>query len=349
MKFRKLFILSIALMFLMTGVAFATDDCNGDPECSASGNFSINTLAIGGGADLHGATIPNGAAGGLSAAGGVAFGAAEGSFSSFKIWGYTVTLGGAEADLTNIGGGWVLMDDAGKLYNPVPDADKSIGVYSRSNTYAVTGGSLHVGAWGLAGSAGAIGGLAGQASLDGSIIGPSPKFGWESKGVSFGVAGQGSVGGFVGGAGAVFLGSADVDALIEMNGWSGSASYRYITWNDGAKTEGMRTDVLARTQITSSGNASGRGAGGGFIEGGWVAGGVAASKTVQMTGTGYAAANAVGTYSASGELGCDFNGSAVGYTRTSATTREGYNGSVMTSSAGMKVTSGTIQGGGDPQ
>jgi hypothetical protein len=101
----------------------------------------------------------------------------------------------------------------------------------------------------------------------------------------------------------------------------------------------MGSNVGAYTNVLSYGYANDQLIGCAFVEGGFVAAGVAASKTVQMTPTGMAAATAFGTYAGAGGLGCDFNGSAVGYTATSSTTLNGYNGSIMSSQAGMQVSS----------
>jgi len=332
--------LSVALMFGI-GNAFATDSCNGEPECSAEGNFAINTFAAGGGADLHGALITkgypvSGAAGGISAAGGIGFGEAEGSFESFTIGRrrpITITLGEAGADLYSRGGGQVLVDDAG-TFNP-GIGDKSIGVYSHSNTVATTAGSLDFRATGLAASGGVIGGAAGQVSLDGSIITGSPKYSWDSKALSAGIAGQGSAGAFLGVGGTALIGSGHVEANIDMWGDSRSESYRAISGD----TEIIGTNVSAWTMVDSGASVDTRYLAAGFVEGGWVAGGVVAAGTIQVTDNGVAKAGAVGSYQAAGELGCDFNGSAVGYTQTTATQTSGYRGSIMSSSAGMQVSS----------
>jgi hypothetical protein len=77
------------------------------------------------------------------------------------------------------------------------------------------------------------------------------------------------------------------------------------------------------------------------LTGGWQAAGVASAKTIQVSNGGIAKAEANGSYSGAGSLGCNFEGSAVGGTQTSATTVQGYNGSIMTSSAAMKVSAKT--------
>jgi hypothetical protein len=340
---KKLFVITLAVtMIFAFSNAFAGGDCNGQPECSAQGNFAINTFAAGGGLDLHGALITkgypvSGAAGGISAAGGIGFGEAEGEFTSFKLFRKTITLGSAGAELYSRGGGEVLIDDAG-TYNP-GIGDKSVGVYSHSNTVATTAGNLKVNAEGLAYSAGIIGGAAGQFSADGSIIGPSPLPQWKSVGVSGGVASQGSAGAFLGAAATGLYGNAEVDAYINMGGDTYSDSYRGIDGN----TEIMGSNVSAQTWVDSDSDVDTHAFAVGEVEGGWVAGGIAASKTVQATPYGVAKAGAVGSYNGSGELGCDFNGSAVGYTQTTATQTPGYRGSIMSSSAGMQVSNSPLQ------
>jgi hypothetical protein len=56
---------------------------------------------------------------------------------------------------------------------------------------------------------------------------------------------------------------------------------------------------------------------------------------------GGAVAGAIGTYSGSGDLGCNFDGSAIGFTSTSVTTFNGMNGSINSASAGMEVSAHT--------
>lgn len=323
---KRILLIALSLLFV-SSVALA---CDG-PECSAEGNFDISTFAIGGGIDADLAFIPNGAAGGISGAGGIACGQASGEFTSFRFWGRTITLGATEADFSNTAGGYT-GTEAG-YYKP--DCGLNIGVRSRSENYAITAGSLHVGAFGLAESHGFIAGAAGQASLDGSIVGPSPLPMWDSYGMSFGVAGQGSIGYFYGGGIAAGLGSADVEAGLEMQGGSYTESYRGIIGN----TEYMGTNVGAYTIVNTYGNVDTCLIGCGYVDGGFIAAGAVASKTIQATDSGFASASAAGMYVGAGELNCNFSGSAEGYTYTSATQIPGMNGSVMTSQAGMKVSS----------
>jgi hypothetical protein len=272
--------------------------------------------------------IPNGFAGGIGAAGGLSAGQATGEIVSFGRF----SFGEAGAELESIAGGFAntesyIMHDCGLF----------IGVGSITDTYATTQGSLHVDARGLGYSAGEIHGCAGQGSLNGSLIGPSPLPMWDSEGFSGGLAGQGSIGGFEGGAIAAGYGSADVEAGIEMFGGSYSESYRGINFSEGFKTEYMGTNVGAQTTVNSYGSVDDHCLAVGCLDGGFEAGGFAGALTVQKTDSGIAKASACGSYSGGGELGCNFAGSAIGHTQTSATTLNGYNGSVMSSSSSMNV------------
>jgi len=305
------------------------DGCEG-PECSASGNYDLNVLALGGGIDCDLAIIPNGFAGGVSAAGGLALGKAEGAFDSW----FFGPLGGAYGDLSVVGGGLVLTE-SGAFYPGI--GDLSIGVRSRSFTIATAQAMYDVDAWGLAYSDALVLGITGQGSLDTSLLWSSPLPMWDSKGVTGGLAAQGSVGGFIGGGIAAGYGSAEAGAEITMLGQTGSSSYRAIDFNGPAKTEIMGTEVYASTVVLTDKYVDNDFIGIGGVKGGYVAGGIAATKTIQATQGGLATASARGAYNGSGELGCNFNGSAVGYTRTTATTVKGMKGSIMSSSAGMSV------------
>jgi hypothetical protein len=343
MKFSKIVsTITLGAFLAMAPMAFATSEQNGcdGPNCSVSGNFDISTLAAGGNVDADLQFIPFGAAGGLSAGGGVAFGEAEGEFETGRIWGWvgpkwynfgwkTVALGSAGADLTSIAGGGA-DTETGRYF----DFDREgieVGVYSFSNGHGITGGSLDVDAFGLAYSGGLIGGIAGQATLDASGLTTYPWI-YDSKGITGGIAGQGSVGGFIGGGIVAGLGSAEVGAQVDMYGHSYSNSYRGITWSG---TEYLGTQVAAYTTINTFGYKDTCLVGCAYLEGGYVVAGGATAATMQKTPSGMASANATGVYTGKGDLNCNFNGSAVGYTNTSATRT--LNGSVMTSSAGMRV------------
>jgi len=330
---KKYLVLTLALLFALSVPAFA---CDG-PNCEATGTLGMGVIGYGGGFDASGKLIPNGAAGGLAIGGGLTAGQSLGYTNGGKISGDVYVVGGGA-------GG----SDSGK-FNP-PIGHKSIGVYSGSQAVAETGGSVKVTAdarkwYKIAGAEATFAGAAGEATLNGSIVGPSPKFGWDSNGFSAGVAGQGAVGHIAGGAGTLsFFGSADKAGArgdIFMYGNSYSESYRWIRWDgNGDKTEGMGTNVEANTSVESYGEKMSSGVlSGSFIEGGWKAAGGAASLTIQdAPGLGGAAALTVGVYKGSGELGCNFTGSAVGYTATSVRTFGNMNGSINSASAGMKVT-----------
>jgi len=334
-----------------------------DGSCTAEGNFNISTFAAGGGIDYDSLVFAgNGATGGVSVAGGISAAQASGHVQEIPVykktymgnkygWGRlnprnyskklvgTIQLGDASGALNSTAGGFTRTESY--TFKPL-GFDKAQGLGTSSDGYATTHGSIEIAAHGLAGASASMFGIAGQATLDGSIIGPHDSF--DSKGVSLGVAGQGSVGGFIGGAGVFGYGDVAVEAGVDMWGGSVSESYRGVNYDGNTKTETMGTYVGAFTDINSYSNVDRNGLAGGFVEGGYVAGGIAATKTVQAvateTGGGVAAAKAFGTYSGSGDLGCDFNGTANGYSQTSATTMKGYNGAVMNSQAGMSVSIG---------
>jgi len=121
----------------------------------------------------------------------------------------------------------------------------------------------------------------------------------------------------------------NLNASIEMQGYSYSESYRYGMIGDGWRTEGLGTNVGAGTDVITSGN----------VRGSFSASGGAATLTVQSGYNGGAIAGAVGTYSGGGVLGCDYSGSAIGYSNTSVTTFAGMNGSINSAAAGMTVSS----------
>jgi hypothetical protein len=343
---KKLFVVlfAVSLLFAITGTSMA---CDG-PDCYGSGNFDITAGA--GSAVLDGGikTIPNGVAGGVAGAAGGTVGEAVGHVNNAD----------AEANLHVVGGGLVSHDD----YRFDVDADRSIGVGSMSQAEAVTQGHIDVFAdadwpnrwrdWKNNGEAtgGFVGGAA-QGTLDGSLIGESPIF-FDTTGFSGGIAGQGSIGNIEGGAlaGSCLLNcygpsSASADAGITMAGNSYSESYRYVNFPErGVKTEGMGTNVGATTEITSYGNDSGLA----FTSGGFdAAGGVAAMTVQNGPGLSGAAATAVGSYTGSGQLNCNYNGSVNGSTYTSVTTYDGMKGSINSAGSSMSVSSHTSVGGLD--
>jgi hypothetical protein len=340
---KKSIIVALFAAVMMIAAPAMAKDCNG-PDCSVAGNFDVEVGAIGGGIDADLEFIPNGAAGGIGAAGGLAGGQAEGAFESFdmryfsfKDWKWhttTVTLGGAEANLGVTAGGATNTN----AYDFTPEGgNMGIGVGSETYGFGYVYGHVDGDAWGLAYSEGGFAGIAGQGSLDGSVLFDSPLCFWDSKGMTYGLAGQGSVAGIIGGGAAAGLGDYEAEAEVNMSGNSYSDSYRAINSGNNSKTETMGSNVGAFTSITSYGNADSNLIGTAFVNGGYVAAGNVASKTVQFTNTGAAKATAYGSYSGAGELGCGMKASAVGYTQTRATTYKGMTGSVMSSEASMKV------------
>jgi hypothetical protein len=339
-----------------------------DPGCGANcvsvGGFGIKAFAIGGGVDM-GFEAKNGfVAGGIGAGGGLAGGKASG----------IVFDGAVAGDVYAVGGGFA----GNTTYTfKIDGTDRSQGVGSASHAEGYTGGSVNVSVdpeKGMGYASGGIAGIAGQVTADGSA-GHTPNA-FVSNGFTAGLAGQGSVGGFVGyvvvlsgpdmegttlryvgGHKYGFLnpknwkcvpfsidsqGAATVEANIDMWGNSYSESYGYVNVNEGVRTEGLGSNVGSDTHVRSSGSISsyrnGLAVADARLYGGFVAAGGATSMTQQtVPGAGAALATAQGGYVGAGTLGCDFDGVANGYTFTSGTTVEGLNGSVMTSGAGMAV------------
>lgn len=366
-NFKKLLVVSLAALLIFgAGNAFGDQggegnntNCNGvgniNSPCGgsgggdgnggtdfpeATGDLKVGAIAGAGAVDfdsksIHGIFGGNGGAFGISGAGGIAGAKAEGGV----IW------GSASAYLTASGGG-LTSSNAGLRYYYNRFGLLHVGVGSVSTNEAVTSASADINAKALAGFVGAkMGGIAAQGTLNGSHVEPGNiGIGWLSvpmntDGFTGGIAGQGSIGGFTGGAIAPTIFwipvGADMEAGIHMLGTSGSDSFRFVDYENGAKTEGLHTDVWALTQINTIGSNNGLA----FVDGGFVAGGFAKSLTVQGNQYGGAAAYAVGHYSGSGNLGTNYNGSAQGYTQTTITTVDGMKGSINSSAAGMQVTS----------
>lgn len=369
---KSLFVALFAAVMMITAPAFAGQDFDFDQDSSGNGFASVDTFAIGGGYMDSFATLPghSGFAGGLAAGGGIADADADGFIKN----------GTVEVEASSTAGG--LAGSAAETFNPHL-GDKSIGVRSGSSAYAITGADLKIKVdpdgqliCGFIPTAGGFAdgdmfGIAGEVTLNGSAVTGSPRYPWVSEGYSAGVAGQLAVGGFQGDVGALSgpdfkywdrgprcscgryhngqwrtkdsKAGAGAGAEIEMTGSSYSASYRFLAEEDGAKLEGMGTEVGAFTTVESYGYDydwdKGLGCSNAHLQGGFIAAGGAASKTFQTVNGGTAKATAVGVYTGKGTLGGNFYGSAEGYTRTSAMTMSGMNGSIMTSAAGMQVTS----------
>lgn len=182
--------------------------------------------------------------------------------------------------------------------------------------------------------------------MNGSLVKNSPQSGWSSDGHSLGVAGQLSHGSFYGEAGAESgggsgggSGKAGFSTTTEMIGNSYSESFRYMTNDQGSHTEGMGSNVGASTQVNSTNDQYSNRRGYTSVTGSYSVIGGAASKTVQSTNTGSASASTIGIYTGGGSVGSSYTGKAAGYTNTSVTTQHGMNGTISTSSAGMKVKS----------
>jgi len=140
--------------------------------------------------------------------------------------------------------------------------------------------------------------------------------------------------------------AAGLEANIHMYGSTYSESYRYIdTSVKGQKTEGFGSNVGADTHVTSYGstyeNSTKLANSNARVNGGFNAAGGATTLTAQESmgpgSFGGAIAGGFGSYSGSGDLGCNFDGSVVGSSYTSVTTFDGMNGSINSAGASMNV------------
>jgi hypothetical protein len=301
------------------------------PAMAASFNIGANSFAPG--ADIGFAAIPNGGAFG----GGIGVGAATADADGF------VLFGGTSGNVST--GATGLVDHNDGRFNPHM-GDRSIGVYSETAAAGAASAHIDVHVNGFLGAADAdAAGFAAQGTMDVSGLSESPRY-FDSNGNTAGIATQSAFGGFGMNAGAgVIIGSAGAGAgaSVNLEGSSYSRSYRAVDWNSTGKTEVMGTNVGAQTFATINGGGGGGGnglaTGGAGVVGGFVAGGNVASMTTQNLDGGTANAVATGSYSGGRPLNGTYAGSATGYTQTSATHVWGTNGSVMTSNAGMSVTS----------
>lgn len=310
--------ITMAAMLAVSGLIFSTN-------VGADGSFDGSAAVNGGGTSFDLEVIPNG----FSFGGGIATGEAEGGY----VGGWIFNNGTGTGYTSVIGGG--VTNTTAYVYDP--GYDLGIGVGSTTNTLAVTGGTVggSINALGL--TVGAIEGEASQGSFDFSAIGASPLPVWDSAGSSSGFAGQSSEGEFSGAGGALFVGAYDITAGVNMEGTSFSQSYRAIDFFSGGQTEYMGTQTGAFTDITTVGTVANTGIAGGTVSGDWNASGFVSADTTQALNGGNAMASVNGSYSASGSLGQNLDAHAIGTTQTSATSFDGFNGSIMTSSSSASV------------
>ena len=310
----------------------------------AGAKYDESVGSIGGGIDADLKIVPGvGAAGGFGAGGGMA--GAEGKGGN--VWG---TAGG---NVSTVAGGLAhsetfiepIFDCEGFLCSESITLGIGMGSASKAQGQAMAHGDVNVKGFLGAGYT-VIGGAAGEFTADGSYV--SNEFLSFSDGETYGLAGQGAVGAFAGAAGvATFIGKADaeVEAGIRVKGNSGSTSFRATTIGDGYVREELGTEVGAFTNVESfkaiSSPEKCLAIGVAGVQGGWIAGGAVTTTTVQTNSNGGSFATATGSYHGSGNLGSNYEGSAVGYSNTSNTKYSGMNGSINSASAGMQVTSKT--------
>jgi len=319
--------------FLMAP-AFAFAECNGD-ECIETGNFKASVEAFDGAIDGGIDFTYKGAAGGVGAAGGATFGEMES-----KIEGEGDAYGSIK-----VTGGGIVNGNGYEWWNFQNGIEHGIGSYSTAE--AVTAGDLTLEVdsdqrYKSAKADGSFEGVAGQGTLNFSVMGEAPIF--MNDGFTGGIAAQASAGFIKGGVDVEsdYWNCYNVDrdsanASIFMNGSSESRSWRGVEYlGGGYRTEYMGTRSIAYTNVESNDRVSGPWYDS-YASGGFLAGGVAANKTVMEGANGVGKATAVGFYAGGGELDCNFTGYANATTSVAVTSQQGAKGSIVTSSAQVTV------------
>jgi len=356
---KKLFIVGLVMLMSVALAGNVMANGYGSQLTVGTGNLGVVATAVGGALDIDGNKYPNGGAFGITGAGGSARAGATGFIMNGMV----------EAEVTAIGGGLTNNFNTIEITNIRNGKKLTLGSYgfgldNRGNlipNQATAGATIKVKvdpdqliAFGDVG--GLISGAAAQGSLNITYLTDGPKL--IAEGFTGGMAVQGGMGWFLGGVNAGSLGDtpefrifcfripgidskagAGAGAQIDIIGISYSESFRQFTEKKGVRTEAMGTFVGAETNVISSGYDynwdKGLAIADSFIMGGWKAGGSVASYTK----IGGAKAGAFGSYQGSGGLNKNYVGSAVGYTQGSVTTVSGMQGSIVSSSAGMSVTS----------
>lgn len=193
---RKLFCVLLIVLFASVGSAIACKgwDCSdrGYVDGMAMGKFDIGASSIGGAVDADVELLKKGGAFGISGAGGLANAEADGF----------VMNGMAKGEVSTVGGGLTVTDAFSGKYKFDKGNGKGKYVGSASESYALTGGSLLIkvdpAKRGFGMASGHISGIAAQGTLNASYMVTGNQF--ENDGFTGGVAAQGSVGSFSGGA-----------------------------------------------------------------------------------------------------------------------------------------------------
>lgn len=358
--------LTVATMMLLGGASAWAGSNGSAPHLQnqslgvAASNVEAGGIAVD--FDIKGLPLDSGVAGG---AGIVATDAEAGAFGvvskgevSVNTSVVTKNLVDSESNRLNTG------DVSNKLGGA--SLDTAIGISNTTSSSASTEGALDITVDPYTGKkaggfvAGGMSGEVAQATVAASKATESPIH-FDTTGDTKGIAVQGSQGEFEGTAFATAgrdkqgwdnKAGASVDASIETNGITNSESFRFVSGD----TEGMGTTVFANTTVETDSNIELTGSerlrgnnshdnsfSTANIDGDFsAAGGVATTTEQNLTTTntvGNASATAVGSYSGSGKLGSNYNGVAAGTTLTTITTAPGVEGAVISSSAGMSVSS----------
>lgn len=317
---KKMFLIGMVVMCFMFGNAFA---CEG-PDCSGSGNFDISASADGSGFSIDNKFIPNGFSGGFGGANGVIDGNAVGD---------VVFFGKTSGSLNFVGGG-ITMTDAYKITD-FPNF--KIGSGSKTENMATVNGLMTLNSKGSAYAVGEFSGAGGQISLNNSFIGASNFPMWKSDGGSAAMATQNSFGNLVGVGGGLFNADVIISGGFTMNGMSVSETYRQIEFDDGVQTETFHSNGYASTDVNSAYFNNNQNIALSNVSGKFTANGSVVNNTIMKSNGNVAQAASYGSYSGAGVLGCNFNGVANGYSGTTNTTFNGFNGNIMGAYSGMSV------------
>lgn len=305
----KKLLVAILMLGLMCSPALACQGGNcSDQYIGAFGTVDVSSSASGSGMDMDSTW----GAWGVSAAGGHARAGGSGVVYDGSVGVDVSTIAGGLTDTTAYSGGYWLPNGWG-YYTGVG-----------SQNQAVVGGSVSVYVDGLGIVGAGFGGQACQGSLDVSSLGSTS-----------GIAGQASHAEISGLAGALVWGSAYAGGQIDMVGSSGSTSWNEITFDGPAITYSIGTNVGAQTQINAVGYDSSYGIAWSQVCGSYDVIGSASTTTTVPGGS----ASASGMYAGHGVLNTNYTGSASGYSYGSITTVSGMHGEIVSTGAGMHVTS----------
>jgi hypothetical protein len=282
---KKLFVVFFMVASLVfAGNAFA---CEGE-FCSGTGNFDLEVTPYNGGIDGALKTTYKGIALGGGLAGGIADNDSSANGFNFDSYGSIYSKAGGAVGAKSFE--WWDFGP-GYIEHGIGTKTNSIAVVQSDMYTTIDPGKFIAGAE----AHGDFSGIAGQVTGNASLLGSAPIF--ENKGVTGGLAVQGSVGyiqgGYSIGAGPDFYrcwslkdqyAGADLGAGVFMEGFSQSHSWRGVEKDGDMRTEFMGTRTIVETDIESYGYDHNWDGAGTFsdwsyshVNGGFIAGGLAAN------------------------------------------------------------------------